>query len=116
MNVKGSIWLSVLFCLLIVSAFVFLVYTERIGGYYKALSLVISLAVFMTPYLWTYDQILLLIPVVTIIALIHKWGAPFLVSALFFLLVDVVFLAMLKVLTLFPGLPAEQFDHHLPDF
>jgi len=95
MNVKGSIWLSVLFCLLIVSAFVFLVYTGRIGGYYEALSLVISLAVFMTPYLWTYDQILLLIPVVTIMALIHKRGAPFLVSALFFLLVDVVFLAIL---------------------
>jgi len=49
----------------------------------------------MTPYLWTYDQILLLIPVVTIMTLIHKKGAPFLVSALFFLLVDVVFLVIL---------------------
>jgi len=95
MNVKASIGLSVLVCLLMVGVFAFWVYSGRMGGYYEVLSLVVSLAVFMTPYLWTYDQILLLISVVTIMALIHKRGAPFLVSALFFLLVDVVFLVIL---------------------
>lgn len=95
MNIRGSILLAGLSCLLLLGMFVFWVLSGRVNGDENAFSLAVPLGVLMTPYLWPYDQILLVIPIVTLMALIHKRGVPFLGSALIFLLVDVVYLVIL---------------------
>ncbi len=46
-------------------------------------------ATLITPYLWTYDQVLLIIPIVTIIHLMRGRKMPYLVTATFFVLIAI---------------------------
>ena len=58
-----------------------------------ALSIVTGLLV--TPYLWAYDQILLLLPITLVISELIQRGRIFLLNALAFLALDVVAIALL---------------------
>ncbi len=74
MNVQKSVLLAALSCLLLPGIFAVWVLSDRVNGHNEAFSLAISYQMLMTPYLWPYDQILLLIPIVTLVALVTKRG------------------------------------------
>jgi len=62
-----------------------------------AIGLSVSVAVLVTPYIWAYDQILLVLPIVYIVTVLMRRGQPYLVGALFFLMVDVAAIGLLLV-------------------
>lgn len=90
MNRELSLWIGALLCLFVVGVFI-VVISQRDVDYDGVFSLATSLAVLMTPYLWPYDQILLIIPIIFIMACMAQARWPFLISALFFLIVDVIY-------------------------
>jgi hypothetical protein len=54
------------------------------------LALSVAVALFVTPYLWPYDQVLLWLPMTLSMPALIKQRAPYLVSALLFLGVDII--------------------------
>jgi hypothetical protein len=76
--------------------------TAGIGGYFslivvrrksitplQGLALSVTTALLVTPYLWPYDQTLLILPILLTIAALKKHQFPYLVCALFFVVVDI---------------------------
>ena len=61
----------------------------------EAIGLSIVVTLLITPYIWAYDQILLVLPIVLVTAHLMRTGAPYLAGALFFLAVDVGALVLL---------------------
>ena len=57
------------------------------------MSLVIPIALLVTPYGWAYDQILLIIPIVVIILAMIAKKFPYIISAVLFLLISLMALA-----------------------
>lgn len=60
-------------------------------------SLVITIVLLLTPYTWPYDQLLLLIPILTVMLGLSKLGYPFLPIALLPLILDAVAFVLLGV-------------------
>jgi len=56
----------------------------------EAVSFSVIIALLITPYLWPYDQIILVFPIVVIMATVRKVTNLYLRSALVFLIVDIV--------------------------
>ena len=51
----------------------------------------------LTPYTWPYDQLLLAVPIITVMMELARRGAPFLPTALIFLGFDIAALLLLGV-------------------
>jgi Glycosyltransferase family 87 len=61
----------------------------------SVLALAVSVTLLVTPYTWTYDQLLLILPLSAVILAMDRRGAPFLLSAGLFLAVDVLVVILL---------------------
>ena len=61
------------------------------------LSLIILVANLITPYMYPYDQLILVVPVLYIVYNLIERGYPFLVSALFFIVISVIELLFLPL-------------------
>lgn len=59
----------------------------------------ICLALIFVPYVWAYDQILLIIPIVAIISEFKRRNAPYLLTATFMLFIDVISIMLLFIAT-----------------
>ena len=59
------------------------------------LGVVMPIALFATPYLWNYDQVMLVAPILAMIALLDQVEAPFTLVALTPVVVDLVAVALL---------------------
>jgi hypothetical protein len=58
-------------------------------------AILLPLSLFTTPYLWAYDQILLLIPMVTIVAMLDELRIPFVMNSSLLLFFDIFVLLLL---------------------
>ena len=61
------------------------------------MSLVIPIALLVTPYGWAYDQILLIIPIVGIIIAMIARKFPYIIPAILFLLISLLALAFVLI-------------------
>ena len=79
------------FCLIVFFYFVF----QSPGNLSPALvlSLVIPIALLITPYVWAYDQILLIIPVLIVILAMIARDFPYIIPATLFLVISLLALA-----------------------
>ncbi|MBI5962141.1 MAG: DUF2029 domain-containing protein [Chloroflexi bacterium] len=77
----------------------------------NAFSLSIALTLLITPYIWTYDQLLLLIPIATIIFFFSERKGGLIPAALFFLAVDFLAVFLLVYNT---GLQVEILNGFIP--
>jgi len=84
-----TVALGLLITVLGVLFFLFMLVRKRLPPLH-GLALAVAVALFVTPYLWPYDQILLLLPMLLTIAALKDRGAPYIVNALVFLGVDIV--------------------------
>ena len=62
-----------------------------------ALGFILPLALMFTPYMWAYDQILLVVPILIITINLYRRGVPYLLTATFPLLMACLALALLAV-------------------
>jgi hypothetical protein len=62
-----------------------------------ALGVIFPLALMSTPYMWAYDQILLIVPILAITIILYRRGSPYLLTATFPLLMACLALALLAV-------------------
>ena len=71
-----------------------MVFAKRLSGL-PLVALSIAVALLVTPYIWAYDQILLLLPITLLLGELIRRGRVFLLNALAFLALDIVGLALL---------------------
>lgn len=69
--------------------------SKRVASHTAAISLAVTLTLLITPYTWTYDQLLLLIPICAVVYSLGQRKGTFLVAALLFLAVDILALILL---------------------
>jgi hypothetical protein len=82
--------------LLIVLVFGWLVLRRNITRQPLAIiALAISATILITPYTWTYDQVLLILPITCVTLAMHRMGVRFPLTAVLFLGVDVLVLFLL---------------------
>jgi hypothetical protein len=79
----------------LVAGYAVLVLNPKRANPPAALALAITAAVLVTPYIWPYDQILLALPILLTMAAIRRRTGSFALSAMVFLAVDVLALALL---------------------
>jgi hypothetical protein len=60
-------------------------------------SIVVALTLLITPYTWSYDQLLLVAPIIVITVMLAKAGYSYLAVACFFLSIDVLALILLVI-------------------
>ncbi|MEW6179244.1 MAG: glycosyltransferase 87 family protein [Chloroflexota bacterium] len=94
-KIESTITISLLFCFIILVYYVRSILLSKEQDPLQAISLSIAIAVFITPYIWPYDQIILIVPIIFIIANLIKKRYPYLISATFFLLIDLFSLIIL---------------------
>jgi hypothetical protein len=61
----------------------------------SVLALAVSVTLLVTPYTWTYDQLLLILPLSAVILAMDRMGVRFLLSASVFLAMDVLVVILL---------------------
>ncbi len=61
------------------------------------ISIAITTSLLLTPYTWSYDQVLLIIPILWLISYLIKINKPFLLNATVFLLIDFFALFLLYI-------------------
>jgi hypothetical protein len=61
----------------------------------SVLALAVTVALLITPYTWTYDQLLLIIPITAAILTMCRMGVPFPLTATIFLGIDLLFVVAL---------------------
>ncbi len=100
--------------LLLISAYVwFIVLRWKDISAFTLMSLTVVVTLLVTPYMWTYEQLLLLLPVLDLIWMLSKKGSRFLVSSILFLEVDLLMVILLVFNTL---LKIESFNAIVPLF
>jgi hypothetical protein len=62
-----------------------------------AFSLIISTVLLITPYIWTYDHVLLILPLLVIIAILAQNNVRFIAAGSLFLFIDLVAMAFLLI-------------------
>lgn len=62
-----------------------------------AVGLAISVMLLLTPYSWPYDQLLLIVPIITVTMCLAKDGYKFMPTALIFLVIDIVAMILLGI-------------------
>jgi hypothetical protein len=81
--------------LLLVLAFGWLVFRSSIRQPFTVVALVVTLTLLITPYTWTYDQLLLILPITAITLAMHRMGVRFPLTTAIFLGIDVLFVVVL---------------------
>lgn len=76
-----------------------------------AVCLAIILTLLLTPYVWPYDQLLLIVPVMTVMISLLRGGYPFLLAASLFIAFDVVAFVLLAAST---ATQTENYNAALP--
>jgi Glycosyltransferase family 87 len=86
---------GLLAAVLIVATALFLIDARARLSPLAVVSLSVVVVVLVTPYIWAYDQVLLVLPILLVICVLVRRGKPYLVGALFFLATDVVAIILL---------------------
>jgi hypothetical protein len=86
-----------LFLVLTILTVVLFLRTKAFGEIYVLSCLVLPMAIFMTPHIWNYDQVLLIISMIFLIAASDRIGIPFLINGLSFLVLDCLAIALLAL-------------------
>lgn len=100
-NLNCSIGVGVILITALLCGFLWLVISSirNNGSVGIIISAAICLALIFPPYLWIYDQILLFIPLMTIVVFLPRRKVSFVISASVFLLVDLLASVLLVVAT-----------------
>lgn len=80
--------LGVFFTLLGCSSYLIKIVKTRLAPL-QGLALAVTIALLITPYLWPYDQVLLILPIVISMLAMKNRRLPYLVGALSFILLDI---------------------------
>lgn len=80
-------WLGTILSLLLASIILWLILRKTVQDMPFVLSMVICATLFISPYLWTYSQLLLILPVLLITVALYRMQRPYLLTASFPLLV-----------------------------
>lgn len=94
-KIESTITISIFFCFIVLIYYIRSILINKEQDPFQAISLSIAIAVFITPYIWPYDQIILIVPIIFIIANLIKKRFPYLFCATFFLLIDLFSLIIL---------------------
>jgi glycosyl transferase family 87 len=62
-----------------------------------AISFAVTVTLLLTPYTWPYDQLLLIIPIITVVMHLARRGFPFLPTALLFVGIDILAFIVLGI-------------------
>jgi hypothetical protein len=89
----GGILVSLFLC---ISIFLLVHGRQRLSPS-LALSLIISTVLLVTPYIWTYDHVLLILPLMVIIAVLAQNSVRFIATGSLFLIIDLVAMAFLLI-------------------
>jgi hypothetical protein len=95
-NTNCSVWLGGLLVagVMVATAAYLLAAHARLGSL-AVVSLSVAVALFITPYVWDYDQVLLILPAVFVVTCLMRQDKPYLVGALFLLATDVAAIVLL---------------------
>jgi hypothetical protein len=100
-NLDCSIGLgSVLAIIFIVGFLYLLIRNRRNSPPAMAVGLAITTMLILTPYTWTYDQLLLIIPIIIITLSLAKDGYKFIPIVLIFLIIDITVIILLWIDTI----------------
>jgi hypothetical protein len=95
-NPTSWFWITLSLALLLVAVGLFLlVKTDSVQKLLVLLAILLPISIFVTPYLWAYDHILLLIPAVILVAKMDRLRTPFILNASLLLFFDIVALVLL---------------------
>jgi hypothetical protein len=81
--------------LLLVLGFLWLIIRYKDLTPVNALALAVTLTLLVTPYTWTYDQLLLIIPITLVTLAIDRLGGRLLLAAVIFPAIDVLVMVLL---------------------
>lgn len=93
-----QVWAGWVLCILAALAGIFSVYQKRIAlTPIQVMAFAIPPAVLVTPYLWAYDQVVLILPILVCLGLLIERRVRYLIAATFFLIVDLVALVFVYI-------------------
>ena len=78
-----SVGLGALLTVLLLGISLWVLWSKKNLSALNAVSLIISVSLVITPYIWPYDQILLIVPILYLTMRLFQRGAPYLLVALF---------------------------------
>jgi len=81
--------------LLLVAGLLFVFIRQKNLETVKVVALTVAVTLLITPYTWTYDQLLLIIPITLIVLALDKTGRRFAIAAAFFPAIDVLVVILL---------------------
>lgn len=76
-----------------------------------AVSFAVTVTLLLTPYTWPYDQLLLIVPIITVVMHLARTGFPFLPTALLFLGIDILAFVLLGISA---GIQTESWSAAIP--
>ncbi len=85
-----SILLSVFVCLALIVMYLRRITSRKNHPFLLITSIAAAMTTLITPYLWPYDQIILIVPIVFAMTILFERRLSFLTSSLFFLLIDII--------------------------
>ena len=88
---------AITFIILSIAAILLTIKYAKSWSIWMAGSLFVLLTLLITPYLWAYDQILLILPIMTIVHTLHELKAKYLVISLLPLLFASISLLLLTL-------------------
>ena len=92
----GTILIGSLAALLILLGFFWTIFRFRANLQpLSVLALAITVTLLIAPYTWTYDQLLLILPITSVTVAMHRMGVRFPLTAVLFLGIDVLALVLL---------------------
>lgn len=94
-HLPGTLWIGSLITVVLLALYLVMVIKLTHLTPLVAVGLAVTVALVITPYLWPYDQIMLVLPIVLAMAALKKANIGYLPSALVFLAIDVVAFVLL---------------------
>lgn len=93
-----QVWAGWVLSILAALAGIFSVYQKRIAlTPIQVMAFAIPPAVLVTPYLWAYDQVVLILPILVCLGLLIERRVRYLIAATFFLIVDLIALVFVYI-------------------
>lgn len=93
-----QVWAGWVLSILAALAGIFSVYQKRIAlTPIEVMAFAIPPAVLVTPYLWAYDQVVLILPILVCLGLLIERRVRYLIAATFFLIVDLIALVFVYI-------------------
>ena len=90
------LWVTLSLSFVLIAFGIFFLFKAKPEGELLYLTgVLLPLSLFITPYLWAYDHILLLVPIVLLVAKMDGLQMPFILNSSLFLFLDVVALILL---------------------